>query len=99
MAGRTPRWKAAPGLARAMPPTRAALRRRQDRPNIYSSPSPALALSVVFSQPKQPSRQAAIDGGALAVGESGLGDDLGGREIADRERHVRTHHDSISADD
>src|ERR1019366_5186095 len=54
---------------------------------------------ALSSQAKQTLRQAAIDGGALRIRELGLGDNFCRREIADRERHVRTHHDPVSADD
>src|SRR6266853_1460228 len=63
------------------------------------STPPISSFMATSSQPEQPLRQTAIDGGALRVREFGLGDHLQRREIADRDRHIRTHHDPFSADD
>src|SRR5664280_2818131 len=62
-------------------------------------PQTSARLSANCSQSKQTLRKTTIDGGALVIREFGLGDNLQRREIADRERHVRTHHDPFRADD
>src|SRR5450759_1085785 len=67
--------------------------------NLFMPLLPYPMLSVIFSQAEQAPRKAAIDGGALAVGKFGFRDNFQRREIADRERHVRTHHDPFRAND
>src|ERR1700722_6563539 len=58
---------------------------------LFITLSPALPrfLSIRNSQTEQPLRQAAIDRGALTIRKFALADNFCGREIADRERHVR----------
>src|SRR3981081_3786325 len=66
---------------------------------MVSTPPISSFMTCPSSQPEQFLRQAAIDRGALAVGEFCLGDDVERRHIADRERHVGAHHDPLTTDD
>src|SRR5882672_705305 len=64
-----------------------------------ASTPPMSSFMTAPLQSEQLLRQAAIDGGALGVLEFGLGDNFSWREITDRKRHVRSHHDPFGADD
>src|SRR6202012_4401782 len=55
---------------------------------------PPISSFTGASQTEQFLHHAAIDAGAFGRGERRLLDDLERREVADRERHVRAHHDS-----
>src|SRR4051812_1855405 len=88
-----------PGMQRVS--TRGSLRAFQSSSTgtrMFSTP-PISSFTNAPLPSEQPLRQTAIDGGALRIREPRLRDDFGWRKIADRKRHVRSHHDPVGADD